>query len=58
MERWQRSAKILIVNLLKIITTLLKIITTLVAMSAVPSASNDNGSEDDHQEEPIESLGE
>ena len=28
------------------------------AMSAVPSACYDSGSEDDHQEEPLESLGE
>ena len=27
-------------------------------MSAVPSACNESGSEDDHQEEPLESLGE
>ena len=28
------------------------------AMSAVPSACYDSGSEDNHQEEPLESLGE
>ena len=53
MERWQRSAKLLVVSLLKINDP-----SEFSAMSAVPSACYDSGSEDDDQEETLESLGE